>query len=35
MLLGDPLGLFAILGTLVIVPAVFLIIAPRKDSGVY
>ena len=29
---GDPLGLFVILGTLVIAPAVFLTIEPRKDS---
>ncbi len=34
MLLGDPLGLFLILDTLVIMPAVFLTIAARKDLGV-
>ena len=32
-LLGEPLGFFVILGTLVIVPAVFLTIASRKTSG--
>ena len=33
MLLAEPLGLFVILGTLVIVPAVFLTIASRKAPG--